>query len=170
MQRMPDSRLALHAQRLLAGALNREGRWRFRLLLENANVPTFERELLVVAPTPKGFRPLRAGISTLAPSVEEQLRAVPGVTVETFRPDARYDVLIASGGSQDAEKNPAVNAEGSYKPTGPIQEIRIPDEVLDAVRHGTPLLACTPGEGQAAGVAHQLAQAGAAVLTASLNG
>jgi beta-galactosidase len=142
-------------------ALTREGRWRFRLSLENANVPTFERDLLVVAPAPKGFRPLKVGISSLAPAVEDQLRAIPGVTVEAFRPDARYDVLMASGGSQDAEKNPAVNAEGSYKPTGPVQEFRIPDDVLEAVRRGTPLLACTPGEGQAAGVARQLAQAGA---------
>jgi hypothetical protein len=33
--------------------------------------------------------------------------------------------------------------------------------VLEAVKQGTPLLACTPSEGQAVGVARQLAEAGA---------
>jgi hypothetical protein len=142
-------------------ALNREGRWRFRLGLPGSTVPTFERELLVVAPTPKNFRPLKVGIASLAPSVEEHLRAIPGVTVEAFQPGTRYDVLMASGGSLDSEKNTAVDAEGAYKPTGPLKELQLPAGVIDAVRSGIPLLACTPSEGQAAGVARQLGVAGA---------
>jgi hypothetical protein len=142
-------------------ALNLDGMWRFRLSLQDSPTPAFVRELLVVAPTPRQFRSIKVGLASLAPSVEEQLRAIPGVTVEAFRPGADCDVLMASGGSQDSENNAAVDAEGAYKPTGPLKEFELPTAVLDAVRSGTPLLACTPSEGQAAGVARQLAQAGA---------
>jgi beta-galactosidase len=145
----------------ITDALNKEGRWRFRLGIAGSSVPTFERDLLVVAPAPKGFRPIKVGTASLAPAVEEQLHQIPGVIVEAFQPATHYDVLMASGGALDAEKNTAVDAEGAYKPTGPLKEFRIPLAILDAVRGGTPLLACTPSEGQAAGVARQLAEAGA---------
>ncbi|HWB83955.1 MAG TPA: hypothetical protein VG675_07425 [Bryobacteraceae bacterium] len=143
------------------GALNKEGRWRFRLSLPNSNAEAFERELLVVAPTPKGFRPLKVGNASLAAAIEEQVRAIPGVTVESFQPGQHYDVLMASGGGPNAEKNTSVDAEGAYKPTGALKEFQIPPAVMDAVRAGTPLLACTPSEGQAAGIARQLGEAGA---------
>ncbi len=142
-------------------ALNLEGMWRFRLTLQGSSAPAFERELLVVAPRPQRFRTIMVGIASLAPSVEEQLRAIPGATVKPFQPGTHYDVLMASGGSQDSEKNIAVDAEGAYKPIGPLKEFELPTLVVDAVRSGIPLLACTPSEGQAAGVARQLAQAGA---------
>ena len=143
-------------------ALTKEGKWRFRLHLEDHPAPTFERELLVVAPVPKRFRPIKVGIASLAPSMDTQLRMIPDLQIESFKPGQKYDVILASGGSLDAEKNLAVDAEGAYKPgPGPIKEFTLPSEVLEAVKQGTPLLACTPSEGQAIGVAKQLAQAGA---------
>lgn len=143
-------------------ALSKEGKWRFRLQLQDHPVPTFERELLVVAPAPKRFRRLKVGIASLAPSMDAQLRTIPDLQIESFKPGQKYDVILASGGSLDAEKNPAVDGEGAYKPgPGPVKEFTLPSDVLEAVRQGTPLLACTPSEGQAIGVARQLAQAGA---------
>jgi beta-galactosidase len=143
-------------------ALRKEGKWRFRLRLEGHPTPTFERELLVVAPVPMRFRPIKVGIAALAPAVEAQLRMIPDLQIEAFKPGQKYDVILASGGSLDAEKNLAVDPEGAYKPgPGPVKEYNLPNEVLEAVRQGTPLLACTPSEGQAIGVARQLAEAGA---------
>jgi beta-galactosidase len=143
-------------------ALKKEGKWRFRLRLKGHPTPAFERELLVVAPAPKRFRPIKVGIAALAPAIEEQLRMIPDLQIETFKPGQKYDVILASGGSLDAEKNLAVDAEGAYKPgPGPVKEYNLPNEVLEAVKQGTPLLACTPSEGQAIGVARQLAEAGA---------
>lgn len=143
-------------------ALSKEGKWRFRLQLQDHPTPTFERELLVVAPVPKRFRPIKVGIASLAPSMEAQLRMIPDLQIESFKPGQKYDVILASGGSLDAEKNLAVDAEGAYKPgPGPVKEFTLPNEVLEAVKQGTPLLTCTPSEGQAIGVARQLSQAGA---------
>ena len=143
-------------------ALTKEGKWRFRLHLEDHPTPTFERELLVVAPTPRNFRAIKVGIASLAPTMDAQLRLIPYLQIESFTPGQKYDVILASGGSLDAERNLAVDAEGAYKPgPGPIKEFTLPNEVLEAVKQGTPLLACTPSEGQAIGVAKQLAQAGA---------
>jgi hypothetical protein len=143
-------------------ALKKVGKWRFRLNLEGHPTPAFERELLVVAPTPMRFRPIKVGTASLAPSMDAQLHMIPDLQIESFQPGQKYDVILASGGSLDAEKNLAVDAEGAYKPgLGPVKEFNLPSEVLEAVRQGTPLLACTPSEGQAIGVARQLAQAGA---------
>ncbi len=143
-------------------ALNKEGRWRFRLQLADHPIPTFEREILVVSPTPKRFRPIKVGVASLSPTMDAQLRMIPGLQIESFKTGEKYDVIVASGGSLDAEKNLAVDAEGAYKPgSGPIKEFTLPNEVLEAVKQGTPLLACTPSEGQAIGVGRQLAQAGA---------
>ena len=143
-------------------ALKKEGRWRFRLRLKGHPTAAFERELLVIAPVPKGFRPIKVGIAALAPTIEAQLRMIPNLQIESFKQGEKYDVILASGGSLDAEKNLAVDAEGAYKPgPGPVKEYNLPSEVLEAVKQGTPLLACTPSEGQAIGVARQLAEAGA---------
>jgi hypothetical protein len=158
----PDHFTYLLKEGFRTEALNKEGRWRFRLHLEDHPTPTFERELLVVAPAPKRFRPIKVGVASLPPSIDAQLRKIPGLRIESFKPGQRYDVILASGGSLDAEKNLAVDADGAYKPgRGPVKEITLPNEVLEAVKQGTPLLACTPSEGQAIGVARQLAQAGA---------
>jgi hypothetical protein len=140
--------------------LDKEGRWRFRLGFEDHPAPTFERELLAVAPTPKRFRPIKVGIASLAPGMDAQLRLIPSLQIESFKLGQKYDVILASGGSLDAEKNLAVDSEGAYK-RGPVKESTLPGEVLEAVKQGTPLLACTPSEGQAVGVARQLAEAGA---------
>lgn len=158
----PDHFSYLLKEGFATEALNKEGRWRFRLQLEDHSATTFERELLVVAPVPKSFRPIKVGIASLAPSMDAQLRMIPKLQIESFKAGQKYDVILASGGSLDAEKNLAVDAEGAYKPgSGPVKEFTLPNEVLEAVRQGTPLLACTPSEGQAIGVARQLAQAGA---------
>jgi hypothetical protein len=159
---LPDRFTYLIKEGFNTAPLTKEGKWRFRLHLEDHPTPTFERELLVIAPTPKHFRPIKVGIASLAPGIDAQLRMIPGLQIESFKPGEKYDVIMASGGSLDAEKNLAVDAEGAYKPgSGPVKEFNLPSEVLDAVKQGTPLFACTPSEGQSIGVARQLAQAGA---------
>jgi hypothetical protein len=74
----------------------------------------------------------------------------------------QYDVIVASGGTAEAAKNLAVDAEGAYKPgAGPLIESALSEDVFAAVKAGTPLLALTPTDGQSVGVAKQLAATGA---------
>ena len=80
--------------------LNKEGKWRFRLRLENHSTSAFERELLVVAPVPKGFPAIKVGIASLAPGMEAQVRMIPNLRIESFTPGQKYDVILASGGSR----------------------------------------------------------------------
>jgi hypothetical protein len=143
-------------------ALNSAGTWTARFALSGMPQITHEVSLLVVDPAPAGFRRLRVGIARLSPEVETALRKIAGIDVEAFTAGKTYDVIVGSGGSADASKNLAVDAEGAYKPgSGPIPEVTLPDAVMDAIKAGTPLLAVTPTDGQSIGVAKQLAALGA---------
>ncbi|SFS12726.1 Glycosyl hydrolases family 2 [Granulicella pectinivorans] len=138
------------------------GTWKVRLALSTHPDVTHETALLVVDPTPANFRPLRVGLARVSPQLEATLGQIEHLTLEAFQPGAKYDVIVGSGGSSDASKDLATDAEGAYKPgSGPLPEFTLPDEVMVAVRAGTPLLAITPTDGQSIGVAKQLAALGA---------
>jgi hypothetical protein len=142
--------------------LTQAGEWRTRFHLTSHPQATHEVTLLVIDPVPGPTRPLHVGVSRVPAAVQACLKAVPGVTLEEFAPGKRYDIIVGSGGSADASKNLAVDAEGAYKPgPGPQPEFTLPEEVMAAVKGGTPLLAITPTDGQSIGVAKQLAGLGA---------
>lgn len=143
-------------------ALQAPGSWRSRLKLSSAPDATHEVELLVVAQAPGQMKPLKIALAGVPEKLAKQIRAVPQATVEVFQPGTKYDVIVASGGTAEAAKNLAVDAEGAYKPgTGPLIEEHLDEPVLAAVKAGTPLLALTPTDGQSIGVAKQLASLGA---------
>jgi hypothetical protein len=144
-------------------ALKKEGAWKFRLQLQGHSGITHERDILVVAPTPKNFRSIKVGYAALAPTVETQLKTIPGLQLEAFDPTHKYDVIISSGGTAEAVKNNATDGDGALRqnPNAPVPESTLPPAILEAAQKGTPLLAITATAGQSLGVAKQLAQAGA---------
>ncbi len=153
----PDQFSYLLKAGIISTPLQIEGTWRTAFKLSGMPRVTHRNEILVVAPAPAGMRALRVGCANLAPKLLEELKLVPEITLETFVPGAKYDVLVASGGSaQDAERV-MVNAEGADISNGVIVDAGLPSSVLEAVLAGIPLLAVTPRDGQSDGVAKQLA-------------
>ncbi len=146
----------------------REGIYRFCFNAENAPPSDFTREIWVANTRPNIARPIQVGVIGILASLREQLGVLPGITVSNFAAGAKYDLIVSSGvvkgskldrmGSGQTglelpfERNNATEAE----PPG-----QIPDEVLAAVRAGTPMLAAVPYDSLADGVANQLAGAGA---------
>ena len=153
----PDQFSYLLEEGVISEALAAEGTWRTTFRLSGEPRATHRREILVVAPAPPGMRALRVGYAGVAPKLLEALKQVPQIRLEAFAPGGRYDVLVGSGGSAEDAERVMVNAEGADVSKGVIVDVGLPQEVLDSVGAGTPLLAVTPSDGQADGVAKQLA-------------
>ncbi len=51
--------------------------------------------VLVIQPTPPGLHETRIGFLGTVPDVLKELQAIPQLTVETYRPEGKYDVLVA---------------------------------------------------------------------------
>ena len=146
----------------------REGIYRFRFASDNAPSSDFIREIWVASTKPDFARPIHVGVSGILASVHQQLAALPGVSVSDFAPGTKYDLIVASGvvkGAKldrpDGEKPHPQPEHAKGKPVESGPPGHIPDEVLAAVRAGTPMLAAVPDDFLADGVARQLAAAGA---------
>lgn len=156
-----DTLATLVREAVQSQPLTQAGRWVSRLALSSNPESTHECTLLVVDAKPAHPRRIRVGFQGVAEELQAQLTALPFALVEPFDRGSRYDVIVASGGGAKAVEDLSVDAEGAYKPgSAPPPEQRLPAEVLAAVEAGTPLLAMTPTDGQAVGVAKQLAEAG----------
>jgi beta-galactosidase len=146
-------------------ALQLPGIHRFIFRSDAAPLDSFTREVWVVDPVSTVSKPLKVGINGVTGSLSKQLAAMPGVQVEPFNAGHVYDVIVASGivpgskldrqigsetGTESDKSSPVTSAPGC-----------IPDEVLAAVRSGTPLLAAVPDDFLADGVARQIAALGA---------
>ena len=153
----PDSFSYLLATGVQTQPLTVEGTWQTEFALSGQPQLTHRRNILVVAPAPAGMRSLHVGYTGVAPVVLAALREVPRITLEPFKEGGDYDVLVGSGGSAEDAQKIAVDAEGADKSKGPIIDVSLPSEFMEAVRRGTPLLAVTPSDGQSDGVAKQLA-------------
>lgn len=138
----------------------------YRLILRSDGVPgsSCVREIWVAETKPKFPRPLRVALSGVIPSLEAQLANLTGVEATAFDPSVKYDVIVASGMVPKSQLNRSVGEETGLE-TPPVKGARknasipgrLPDEVLAAVRSGTPLLAAVPNDALADGVAKQLA-------------
>jgi beta-galactosidase len=126
--------------------LTHEGIYRFRFTCDSVPSSNFEREIWVANTKPKFARPLNIGVSGLLPATRDRLSELPGISAADFAAGRKYDLIATSGVVGSA-----------FDPQSPGQ---IPDEVLAAVRAGTPLLAIVPENSLADGVARQLAAAG----------
>jgi beta-galactosidase len=148
-------------------ALVREGIYRFHFSVDGAPGSGFTREIWVANTKPAFARPITVGVSGILASLRSQLAELPGVTVADFALGAKYDLIVAGGVVKGSKLDTAtvdetgldeVPMRGETADTQPPG--RIPDEVLAAVRAGTPLLAAVPDDSLADGVAKQLAAAG----------
>ncbi len=147
--------------------LAREGIYKFRFALDSMPSADFVREIWVAQAKPKFARVVSVGVSTILTSVRKQLEALPGVTVSDFAPGAKYDLIVTSG----VVKGPKLDSDhvdetgtGDVPPANEHEGEtpgQVPDDVMAAVKSGTPLLAAVPYDSLADGVAAQLAASGA---------
>lgn len=161
-----DAMCALVAEAVALPAFTAPGMHRVRYVHSAHPDAAFERVLWVVEPAPALARPLRIAVAGVAQSLRTLLQGLPGVTIESFTPGARYDGIVAQGlaaeeiarrqiGEQTGlEAQPKAGEKPALVPGA------LPDVVLAAVRGGAPLLALVPEDGLADGVARQLAGLG----------
>jgi hypothetical protein len=144
--------------------LTKEGVYRLILRCDGVPGSACVREIWAAETSPKLPRPLRVALSGVIPSLEAQLANLTGVEATAFDPSVKYDVIVASGMVPRSQLNRSTGEEtGLEAPPakGARKDAsipgRLPDEVLAAVRSGTPLLAAVPDDALADGVAKQLA-------------
>ena len=147
--------------------LTREGIYQFRFTSESVPSSNFERDIWVANATPKFARPVSVGVSGIHASTRRQLSALPGISVSDFSADRKYDLVVTGGIVKGSVLDRPVGEETGLEapprrgaPPEPQTPGHIPDEVLAAVKAGTPLLAIVPDDALADGVATQLAAAG----------
>jgi hypothetical protein len=147
--------------------LAQEGIYTFRFVSDRSAAANFSREIWVANGAPKFARRIALGTSGLVPAVRKQLAALPGIDVEAFAAGKRYDVLVASGVVQGSKLDRQVGDETGLEapPTGAAAAADTPghiaEEILNAVKAGTPLLVMAANDSLADGVAKQLAALGA---------
>ncbi len=148
--------------------LTREGIYRFRFVSDSVPSSNFERDIWVAEAKPKFARPLQVAVSGILASTREQLAALPGLAVSDFSAGQKYDLIVAGGVVKGSRLDRFSGEETGLEPqprrgAPPEPQVpgHIPDEVLDAVKSGTPLLAIVPDDALADGIATQLAAAGA---------
>lgn len=142
----------------------REGVYNFRFTCEGMPSSDFAREIWVANTNPNFKRPIKVGVSGIIPPTREELAALPGLTISDFSAGQKYDVIVAGGVVKGSKLDQQMEFETwPLKDAAPEAQTpgHIPDEVLAAVRAGTPLLAAVPDDSLADGVARQLAAAGA---------
>ena len=154
----------LLAEKVMLPPFATEGAHRIRLELSGRPEVTFVREVWVTRTDIQPKRSLRIAVSGIAKSFRDQL-TVPGVTFEDFQPGKTYDGLIASGLKADEIARRQVgDVTGNESPSKTAKPVlaqgELPPEVLAAVKAGMPLLALTPDDGLADGVARQLSALG----------
>ncbi|MHB1020992.1 MAG: sugar-binding domain-containing protein [Acidobacteriaceae bacterium] len=163
-----DQFSVLVKEALTSPALMQEGPYRFKFALSSEPLSTHTREIWVVNTKPGLKKPLRVGIAGVTSFLHSLLQNLPGMTIENFSGDGKYDVIVTSGmhghlldGGQVGDETglEAAPKKGEHpKPAAPGE---VPSEVLTAFRQGTPLLVFAPVDSLADGVARQLADMGA---------
>jgi hypothetical protein len=149
-------------------AFSRDGIYRFRFNCDAAPQADFTREIWVVNTQPGFARKLSIGVSRVLPAVRRQLSQVTGVEIAEFSSREHYDLIVSSGVIEGSKLDRAIGDETGLEaqptkgaPPAPQVPGQIAEEVLSALRAGTPLLAIVPDDSLADGVAKQLASLGA---------
>jgi beta-galactosidase len=152
----------------VASNFSRDGIYRFRFTCDAVPQADFTREIWVVNTQPGFARKLSVGVSRVLPAVRRQLSQLTGVEIAEFSPQGHYDLIVSSGVIAGSVLDRAVGDETGLEtiptrsaPSTPQVPGQIADEVLSALRAGTPLLAIIPDDSLADGVAKQLASLGA---------
>jgi hypothetical protein len=146
----------------------REGIYLFRFSCDADPKADFTREIWVVNTQPGFARKVSIALSGVLPEIQRQLSQLAGVEIDEFSSQKRYDLIVTSGAVVGSRLDRAIGDEtgleaqpGKVAPAAPQVTGHIAEEVLSAVRAGTPLLAMVPDDYLADGVAKQLAALGA---------
>jgi beta-galactosidase len=148
-------------------AFSRDGIYRFRFTCDAVPQADFTREIWVVNTQPGFARKLSIGVSRVLPAVRRQLSQLTGVEIAEFSAQEHYDLIVSSGVIAGSVLDRAVGDETGLEiptrsaPSTPQIPGQLAEEVLSALRAGTPLLAIIPDDSLADGVSKQLAALGA---------
>lgn len=149
-----------------------EGFQKFHFAIDSIPGATHTRELLVIEANPALKRPMRVGVAGIPIALRRHLSKIAGVTLEEFNPAVRYDVLVTSGlsgeslsmdkiGDSIGEEQQVTSVAKSNVTAPPKTPGKVPDDLLEAARMGTPMLVIAQRDELADGVAKQLAAGGA---------
>jgi hypothetical protein len=149
--------------------LAKEGIYRFRFVCDGKPKASFTREIWVANAKVQLGQKVTVGVSRVLPAVRKQLSALPDVEVKEFSAGEHYDLIVTSGVVKGSKLDRQIGDETGLEvqPTKPgtpeAAQVAgdISEDVLAAVKNGTPLLAMVPDDFLADGVAKQLAALGA---------
>jgi beta-galactosidase len=162
----PGQFSALVKEGFATPALAQEGFYKFAFALSSAPQATQTREIWVTDAkrAPHAGKTLRVGVAGIWPSLREQLAILPGIAVEDFTAANRYDVLIASGLTEQSSPGQKLGGDDGFtlqKKEGQPIPGALPAAMIAAVKAGTGLLLLPQEDGLSDGVAKQLAAEGA---------
>jgi hypothetical protein len=147
--------------------LRQEGAWRFSLALSSLPHAAQTREIWVAnghAPPLPG-RVLRVGVAGVWSRLRRQLAAIPGLAVGDFSAGGTFDVVIASGLTEQSTPAQKLGGEEGLdlqKSSGTTPAPgALPPALIASVRAGMPLLVMAQEDGLTDGVAKQLSALGA---------
>ncbi len=166
----PDQFSYLLQEEFTTPPLTEEGMYHFKFALSSAPLSTQTKDLWIANTKLAPKQPLTIAVSGITPALHKQLSALPGVTVEDFTPGKTYAAIISSGltahTSADQKSGDTTGLEAQpASGVGAIQTTtqlgHLAEDILEAVRAGTPLLAIPQADTLSDGVAQELAAAGA---------
>jgi hypothetical protein len=150
--------------------LSEVGMYRFKFALSSAPLATQTKEIWVAAQPCDctAEPPLKIGISGISPALRKQLTQLGSqFNLHDFKPGEKYDVILSSGmvtgvsATQNAGDATGLEAQPGGAARRAPQTGALAEEIIEAVRAGTPLLAIPQTDALSEGVAKQLAAAGA---------
>jgi hypothetical protein len=150
--------------------LTEVGMYRFKFALSSAPLATQTKEIWVAAQPCDctAEPPLKIGISGISPALRKQLTQLGSqFNLHDFKPGEKYDVILSSGmvtgvsATQNAGDATGLEAQPGGAARRAPQTGALAEEIIEAVRAGTPLLAIPQTDALSEGVAKQLAAAGA---------
>ena len=150
--------------------LSAVGMYRFKFALSSAPLATQTKEIWVAAQPCDctAEPPLKIGISGISPALRKQLTQLGSqFNLHDFKPGEKYDVILSSGmvtgvsATQNAGDATGLEAQPGGAARRAPQTGALAEEIIEAVRAGTPLLAIPQTDALSEGVAKQLAAAGA---------
>ncbi len=146
-------------ENVFSPALDREGAWTTHFTLNGDEETEHTQEIWVVNPTPHAFNNLHVATLGLAGEMAAQLAPIPGITLEPFAPNQRYDLIIASPPTARPTDTVSTDDVGADRRSRSIPPTQLPGEVVAAFTSGTPLFVLCTSDGQAVGAGAQLASA-----------
>ncbi len=134
-----------------APVFSRNGIYRFQFKCDAAPKADFTRDVWVINTQPGFARKFSIGVSRVLPAVRRQLSQLIGVEITESSAQEHYDLIVSSGVVAGSMLDRTIGDETGLEiiptrsaPSTPQVPGQIAEEVLSALRAGTPLLAIAP--------------------------